>query len=493
MKILLIYPEFPVTFWSFKHVLGFVAKKASEPPLGLLTVASMLPPSWEKKLVDLNVAGLSQKDILWADLVFISGMDIQKESFMKAVEKCRSLGVKVAAGGPMVTQDPENFSGIDYLILNEAELTLAPFLADLADGKESGIYSSDDYADLSQTPAPDWNLIRTKDYASMDIQYSRGCPFNCDFCSITALYGGKTRVKQTEQFIAELESLYAAKWKGSVFIVDDNFIGNKRRLKTELLPALISWQQEHNYPFTFTTEVSINLADDEVLMELMAQAGFHSCFVGIESPEDLSLSECGKTQNRKRDMVESVKTMQRKGFNIMGGFIVGFDNDTEDVFESQANFIRKSGIVTAMVGLLNAPLGTNLYKRLDADNRILKGFTGDNTDGSLNFIPKMDAERLRNGYKNLVRTIYSPKAYFERIKTFLSEYNPPRLSVNKTTFLSIKTLFLTVFRLGIFRKDGKRYFWQLFGHTLYRYPENIGTALTMAVYGYHFQKVSESI
>lgn len=493
MKILLIYPEFPVTFWSFKHVLGFIAKKASEPPLGLLTVASMLPSAWEKKLVDLNVRSLSVKDILWADLVFLSGMDIQMESFKKTAEKCRALGVKVAAGGPMVTQDPGKFPEVDYLILNEAELTLAPFLADFAEDKESGIYSSDDYAELSKTPVPDWSLIRMKDYASMDIQYSRGCPFNCEFCSITALYGKKTRVKQTEQFITEMESLYAAKWKGSVFIVDDNFIGNKRLLKTELLPALISWQKARNYPFTFTTEVSINLADDETLMEMMAQAGFHSCFVGIESPEDLNLGECGKTQNRKRDMIESVKMMQRKGFNIMGGFIVGFDNDPEDIFERQASFIRSSGIVTAMVGLLNAPLGTKLYKRLDADNRILKGFTGDNTDGSLNFIPRMNAKKLRAGYKSLVKAIYSPKAYFERIKTFLREYNPPRLPVNRTSFCDIRTFFLTVFRLGIFRRAGKRYFWQLFGYTLLKHPENIGTALTMAVYGYHFQKVSESI
>ncbi len=493
MKILLIYPEFPVTFWSFKHVLGFIAKKASEPPLGLLTIASMLPASWEKKLVDLNVDGLSRKDLLWADLVFISGMDIQKDSFVKTIEKCKSLGVKVAAGGPMVTQEPGKFPDIDYLILNEAEQTLKPFLKDLAEGKPLRLYSSEEYADLSQTPVPDWSLVRLKDYASMDVQYSRGCPFNCDFCSITALYGEKTRVKQTKQFISELESLYKAKWRGPVFIVDDNFIGNKRRLKTELLPALISWQQVRNYPFTFTTEVSINLADDKTLMEMMARAGFHSCFVGIESPEDLSLGECGKTQNRRRDMVESVKTMQRNGFNIMGGFIVGFDNDPEDVFERQASFISSSGIVTAMVGILNAPLGTKLYKRLDADNRILKGFTGDNTDGSLNFLPKMDAEKLRTGYKNLVKTLYSPKVYFERIKTFLLEYNPPQIPVNKTTFFDIRTFFITVFRLGIFRRDGKRYFWQLFGHTLLKHPENIGTALTMAVYGYHFQKVSDSI
>ncbi len=493
MKVLLIYPEFPPTFWSFKYVLQFIAKKASEPPLGLLTVAAMLPEAWEKKLVNLNTGKLTKTDIQWADLVFISGMDIQRKSFERAIEKCNESGVKVAAGGPMVTEDHESFSGVDYFILNEAELTLSRFIEDLQNGCPSKVYASSEFADLSKTPSPDWSLLKMKNYASMDIQYSRGCPFNCDFCSITALFGHKPRVKETSQFINELDSLYESGWRGSVFIVDDNFIGNKKRLKEDMLPALIAWQKAAKYPFTFTTEVSINLSDDEMLMDLMTQAGFHSCFVGIESPEDQSLNECGKIQNQKRDLVESVKTMQRNGFNVMGGFIVGFDSDPDDIFEKQANFIKKSGIVTAMVGLLNAPLGTRLYRRLEADNRILNEFTGDNTDGSLNFIPRMNVNRLKDGYKNLVNTIYSPKVYFERIKMFLFEYRTPEVPVNNTSFYDLRTLFLTVFRLGVFRKNGKRYFWKLFGHTLRNYPNKIGIALTMAVYGYHFQKVADSI
>ena len=493
MKILLVYPEIPPTFWSFKYALKFIGKKASDPPLGLLTVASLLPPLWKKKLVDLNTRRLSQNDVVWADLVFISGMDIQKKSFTEVVKRCKGAGKIVVAGGPMVTQNPEGFPEVDYFILNEAEITLAPFLRDLESEHLKRVYETGDFADLSQTPIPDWSLLHLKDYASMDLQYSRGCPFNCEFCSITALFGQNTRVKDTDQFLSEMSSLYEAEWKGPVFIVDDNFIGNKSRLKNEMLPALISWQEEHNYPFDFTTEVSINLSDDEELMNMMRQAGFSNCFIGIESSEEACLNECHKTQNQGRDLAECVKTMQRKGFNISGGFIIGFDNDPADIFDRQAKFIQKSGIVTAMVGLLNAPLGTRLYRRLKEEKRIIGGITGNNTDGVLNFIPKCRTDILINGYRSLMRKIYSPKLFFERIRIFLEEYSSPSRTVHLSSFSSIRSFILVLLKLGVLKKDGKFYFWKLFWYTLLNCPEKLRIALTFAVYGYHFQRVAESI
>ncbi len=493
MKILLVYPEIPPTFWSFKYALKFIGKKASDPPLGLLTLASLLPSVWEKKLVDLNTRRLSQKDVAWADLVFISGMDIQKKSFIEVVKRCKGAGKFVVAGGPMVTQYPEGFPDVDCFILNEAEITMEPFLRDLESEHLKRVYKTGGFADLSQTPSPDWSLLHLKDYASMDLQYSRGCPFNCEFCSITALFGHKPRVKATDQFLDEITSLYDAKWRGPVFIVDDNFIGNKRRLKNEMLPDLISWQEDHHYPFSFTTEVSINLSDDEELMDMMRQAGFSTCFVGIESSEEASLTECHKTQNQGRDMVQSVKTMQRKGFNISGGFIIGFDNDPADIFDRQAKFIQNSGIVTAMVGLLNAPLGTRLYKRLKEENRIISGITGNNTDGVLNFIPKLRPDILINGYRSLMKRIYSPKLFFERIRVFLEEYRVPYETINISPFAGIRSFFLVLLKLGVMKRDGKFYFWKLFWYTLFNCPEKLRMALTFAVYGYHFQRVAESI
>ncbi|MBI9105692.1 MAG: B12-binding domain-containing radical SAM protein [Spirochaetales bacterium] len=493
MKILLIYPEFPVTHWNFKHVLKLVAKKATEPPLGLITVASMLPKDWERKLVDMNVGRLKDSDIEWADMVFISGMIIQKKSFDQTVQRCKKLGVRVVAGGPMVTEQPENYPEPDHLILNEAEITLLPFLEDLTAGNPKRVYSSDVFPDITSTPIPDWSLLDMKRYVTMDLQYSRGCPFNCEFCSITALFGHRPRVKTAQQFIAELESLYNAGWCGHVFIVDDNFIGNKRYLKSDLLPGIIEWQKAHGYPFSFNTEVSINLADDEELMDLMADSGFTACFVGIETPDDESLSECGKTQNRGINMIDSVKRMQRKGLNVSAGFIVGFDSDDEDIFERQFNFIQKSGIVNAMVGLLSAPFGTRLYKRLEAENRIIEDPSGDNVDGSLNFKPKMNPDILIRNYKSLVKKIYSPKYFMERLATFLLEYKISDIKFGKSNKNIVSTAVRVFLRLGIFQSKGKRCFWKTIRTTITKYPKKITTAVTLLVYGLHFRKVADKL
>ena len=403
MKILLVYPEFPDTFWSFKHALKFVQKKAGAPPLGLLTVAAMLPAEWEKRLVDLNVTNLTDEDLAWADYVFISAMIVQRESARAVIKRCKTAGVKVVAGGPLFTMEHEQFPDVDHFVLNEAEETLAPFLRDLEQGQARRVYTSTEFPDIHQTPVPLWQLANLKHYDTISIQFSRGCPFNCDFCNVTALLGHRPRTKTAAQIIAELDSLYALGWRKSIFFVDDNFIGNKKQIKSEVLPALIEWRKGKT-GMPFSTEASINLADDPELLRLMVQAGFDTVFVGIETPNEDSLAECSKNQNKGRDLVESVKQLQRAGLQVQGGFIVGFDNDSPSIFQQQIDFIQKSGIVTAMVGLLQAPLGTRLYERMQKEGRLVNEFSGDNVDGSTNIIPRMGLEPLREGYRKILKS-----------------------------------------------------------------------------------------
>jgi len=491
LKILLVYPQYPDTFWSFKHALRFISKKAPFPPLGLLTVAAMLPGKWEKKLVDMNVIPLTDEDLKWADYVFISAMVVQKNSADEIITRCQKLGAKVVAGGPLFITGHEEFAGVDHFVLGEAEITLPPFLEDLEKGCAQHIYTSNERPDISKTPIPLWSLINMKKYSSMNVQYSRGCPFNCEFCDIIILNGHKPRTKDRDQMLAELDALYYQGWRGGVFIVDDNFIGNKRKLKKEILPVIIEWAEGRKYPFALSTEASINLADDEELMQLMVKAGFTTVFVGIETPNEESLAECNKFTNINRDLVASVKKIQNRGLEVQGGFIVGFDSDPLSIFRSQINFIQKSGIVTAMVGLLNAPRGTRLYQRLRKENRLLRDFSGNNTDCSLNFIPKMNYETLINGYKHILSTIYSSKQYYERIKTFLKEYKPPKRKGRfQLQLYHIKGLIKSMWFLGI-KGRGRKYYWKLFVSTLLRHPRAFPLSISLTVYGFHFRKVTE--
>ena len=424
VRILLVYPEFPDTFWSFKHALKFVRKKAGAPPLGLLTVAAMLPVQWEQRLVDLNASKLTDQDLEWADYVFLSAMIVQRESARLVIERCKKAGVKVVAGGPLFTMESEQFPEVDHFVLNEAELTLPPFLRDLEQGRLQRVYASAEYPDIQQTPVPLWSLANLRDYDTVSIQFSRGCPFNCDFCNVTTLLGHRPRTKTAPQIIAELDGLYALGWRKSIFFVDDNFIGNKKHIKTEVLPALIDWRKGKT-GMPFSTEASINLADDPVLLKLMVEAGFDTVFVGIETPSEDGLAECNKNQNQGRDLIESVKRLQRAGLQVQGGFIVGFDSDSLSIFQQQIDFIQKSGIVTAMVGLLQAPLGTRLYERMRREGRLVNEFSGDNVDGSTNIVPKMGLDSLREGYGRILSHIYAPEFYYERVVTFLREYRPP--------------------------------------------------------------------
>jgi radical SAM superfamily enzyme YgiQ (UPF0313 family) len=489
MKILLVYPQYPDTYWGFKHALRFISKKAAIPPLGLITVSAMFPKTWQKKLVDMNITSLQTSDIVWADYVFISAMYVQKESVNKVIEECMKHNVKIVAGGPLFTQEFNNYPEIDHFILNEAEITFPMFLKDLESGHSpERIYRTDDFADITISPIPDYHLLSRKDYVSMNLQVTRGCPFACDFCEITSLLGHKVRMKETRQVINELEALHHLKWRGTVSIVDDNFIGNKHKIKTDLLPAMKMWMQNHQYPFTFNTQTSINLADDEDLMAMMTETGFNSTFIGIETPDETSLHDCNKVQNQNRDLLQSVKKIQQAGLQVSGGFIVGFDSDTPTVFQRQVEFIQKSGIVSAMVGLLNAPRNTKLYQQMEAENRLTTDATGSNTDFSMNFIPKMNYHELLEGYKKIIQNIYSSKPYYKRVRQFLLNYKQNQKSPRKIEFSLLKGSIKSIFIIGIVNK-GRSEYWKFLIWTLFHRPVLLSDAIIFTVYGFHFRTV----
>ncbi|MEN8907347.1 MAG: DUF4070 domain-containing protein [Clostridiales bacterium] len=489
MKILFVYPDFPETFWSFKYALPFVSKKATFPPLGLLVVANMLPEKWDKKLIDLNVNKLKDRDIKSADYVFISAMSAQKSSVFEIIKRCKAMNVKTVAGGPLFTALHQEFNDVDHLILNEAELTLPQFLHDIERGETKHIYRSDKWADVTKTVPPMWELINMKKYVSLNLQFSRGCPYNCEFCDIVLLYGRNPRLKKSDQIILELESIYKLGWRGSIFFVDDNFIGKKDVIKDDVLPRIIKWQEAKKYPFTFFTEASINLSDDEELMNLMVKAGFNKVFIGIESPNEESLSECNKYQNVDRNILDSIEKCLHSGLQVQGGFILGFDNDPLSIFDTLANFIQKSNIVIAMVGLLNAPTGTRLYKRLKKEGRILSKMSGNNTDFTMNFVPKMNFNKLLDGYKSTLKSIYAPKYYYKRVTEFLRAYS---FEKTKTKFRidnsGIKALFKSMIRLGIFGSE-RFYYWKLFFWTLVNRPRLFPLAIELSINGFHFRKI----
>ena len=484
MNALLIYPRFPDTFWGFKHALRLIRKKASSPPLGLLTVASMLPDDWELRLVDLNITELSDDDLAWADCALVSAMVVQRDSARQIVALCKRSGLTVIAGGPLFSSEHSDFGEVDHFVLNEAELTLRPFLEDFARGEARRIYSSGEHADLQDTPIPRWDLVQSRDYASRNIQYSRGCPHDCDFCSVTQLFGHRPRTKSIEQVVTELDSLYELGWRGTVGFVDDNLIGNRKKLLTELLPALIRWRAG-KWGMSFSTQVTVNLADDAELMDLMARAGFDTVFVGIESVDEASLSECNKRQNEHRDLLDDVRRIQRAGMQVQGGFIVGFDHDTPTVFERMAAFIQQSGIATAMVGMLQAPAGTRLHKRLSAEGRIRNVMSGDNVDGTTNIVPTMGVEPLEQGYRSMMAELYSPANYYARLRTFLREYRP-RPARARLHGWHVLAFFRSLYYLGIVGQERFRYQGFLIW-TLFRNPRAFPTAIVLAISGYHLR------
>jgi radical SAM superfamily enzyme YgiQ (UPF0313 family) len=491
MNALLVYPEFPTTFWSMKHALRLAGKRATAPPLGLATVAAMLPETWTLRLVDENIEHLRDDDLAWADAVLVSAMVIQRESARTVIERAKAAGCTTVAGGPLFTTESDAFDDVDHLVLNEAEVTLPLFLRDLANGCPEHVYTSSELADIRSSPVPRWDLVHRTAYTNRSIQYSRGCPHNCDFCSVTQLFGHRWRTKTPQQIIAELDAVYERGWRGSVNFVDDNLAGRPRVLREELLPALIEWRRGKE-PISFGTQIGIEIADDPELMDLMVHAGFDSVFIGIESVDEASLTECNKRQNRDRDLLADVRRIQQAGLLVTGGFIVGFDHDEPTVFDRLVDFIQRSGITTAMVGVLQAPEGTKLFERLEKQGRITGAMSGDNVNGLTNVVTRMDADTLRSGYRRMLRKLYATDSYYARIRTFIRNYRPPRRRPPRLRGWHIRAYFLALFELGFARRDGWRYHGLLWW-TLFRKPRAFPTAITLAIAGYHFGRLAETL
>ncbi|MDY6934449.1 MAG: radical SAM protein [Spirochaetota bacterium] len=490
IKVLLLYPEIPITYWSFKYGIAFVGKKGYFPPLGLLTIAAMLPDDYEVKLIDMNISKLNEDDILDSDIVFISSMIIQKKSFDEAVRMCNRLGKPIVAGGPYATSTYKKIEGIDHFVLNEAETTLPAFLSDFRCGKAKRIYTDATKPDITSTPVPRFDLTNMNQYAAICLQFSRGCPFNCEFCDITEMFGRKTRTKSKEQFIKEMNCAYNTGFRGCLFIVDDNFIGNKKNVKM-LLPAIIKWQRERRYPFSLITQTSIDLAQDEELMNMMIDAGFDSVFLGIETPVKESLKLTKKNQNLKSDMLESIITIQKKGMEVMGGFIIGFDNDPDNIFDLQIDFIQKAGIPSAMTGILMALPNTQLYRRLKSEDRIIEDSSGNNTHHmQINFQPKMDMESLLIGYKYLISEIYKPEKYFERCLTLIK-----RLPVSKFSYIGswryVRALLLSMIRQS-FSNYGYHYL-KFITKGMLTNPRHFTTIIRLAIFGHHYFTITREL
>ena len=425
---LLLYPQHPPTYWGNNYALDLLGIKAAFPPLGLLTLAAMFPSRYNLRLVDLNVTALEDADLEWADLAFTSTMIPQRPSLEQVVARCNRAHVPVIAGGPHPTTFHNEMSGIDHFVLDEVEETFPTFLRDLEDGTARAIYRAPRRPDVTRSPIPRFDLIDMKEYHSMCLQFSRGCPFDCEFCDITKLYGRVSRTKSPEQMVAEFDHLYELGWRGPLFLVDDNFIGNKREV-SRLLPVLADWQKQRGHPFSLFTEASVNLVRMNDLMDVMIDAGFDAVFLGIETPNPNALRKMKKPQNLDmRDenyLFTAVRKIQQKGMMVLGGFILGLDDDDDNAFDAQIEFIQGAGIPIALVGLLTALKGTNLWARLERENRLLdKPVEIDAT--ALNFKPQMDPQTLVEGYLRVVGTIYDStlENYFDRCLTLLDNLNP---------------------------------------------------------------------
>ena len=492
-NILLVYPEVPKnTFWSFKYALSLAGKKSAMPPLGLITVAALFPRQYHLKLVDMNIEPLTEKDIRWADAVFVSAMIVQKASLQEVIALCNRLNTPIVAGGPYPTSSYKEIQGVDHFVLGEVEDVFMDILADFEKGSAKSVYFAPQHPDLSRSVVPRFDLLKLESYASMAIQYSRGCPFKCEFCDIWAVYGNRSRVKQPAHFLAELDRLYALGWRGSVFIVDDNFIGNKHRVKKELLPSLIQWHKAHDYPFRFFTEASINMADDEMLLSLMRDAGFNDVFIGIETPSADALKETHKTQNLKTDMKQAIRKIQDYGIGVMAGFILGFDNEGDDIFDLQIAFIQDAAIPQAMVGLLTALPGTQLYARLAKEGRLTRVTEGNNTHNmETNFITKMESAKLKEGYKKILATIYDSnlKNYFTRCKTLLDNIGHTPFFQRDIHFNEVKIFFRSIFRQP-FTSYGIEYL-KFIIRTLLKRPESISEAISLSIAGHHYHTITQ--
>jgi radical SAM superfamily enzyme YgiQ (UPF0313 family) len=497
---LLVNPEFPVSYWSFTYALELLNKKSNVPPLGLLTVAGLFPEDWNLRLVDMNVEPLRDEHIAWADAVFTSSMIVQERSLLDVVRRCNAAGVPVIAGGPHPTALHTELAAlapdatIDHFVLGEAEGLLPELLFDLRDGTAKPHYGpTTPRPDIGDAPLPRFDLIDHGQYGVMALQFSRGCPFDCEFCDITVLFGRRPRTKSSAQMLTELDALLATGWRGSVFLVDDNFIGNKRDALV-VLKDIKTWQEIHGYPFSFMTEASVNLADLTPLLELMRDCAFSMVFLGIETPGEDALRTTSKGQNigRKSEtssyLLHAVRTIQSYGIEVSGGFIIGLDGDRE--FDSHLQFIREAGIPIAMTGLLTALKGTRLHGRLASEGRLHGASTGSNTEIALNFDPELPRDTLLHEYRRVISTLYEPtlRGYFERCVTYLERLAPRRHEGRRVGWIEVRAMLRSIQR-QLFSRQGPAYA-RFFVHVVRHHPEHLAEAFRLAIKGYHFERLT---
>ena len=489
---LLVYPKHPPTYWGANFALEIVGIKSAFPPLGLITVAAMFPPEYDLRVVDMNVTSLNESDLEWADMVFTSTMIVQRVSLQAVIERCNRAGVPVVTGGPHPTTFHDEIGGVDHFVLDEAEEIFPEFLRDLENGTAKAIYREPRKPDVTQTPVPRFDLIDLKNYHTMGVQFSRGCPFDCEFCDITKLFGRVTRTKTPDQLVNEFELLYQLGWRGKVFLVDDNFIGNKRDAMN-LLPVLAEWQRARGYPFSLTTEASVNLARMGDLMDAMIEAGFDTVFLGIETPNPKALLKTKKPQNvSKREenyLFNAVRKIQRKGMQVQGGFILGLDGEDDDVFDAQINFIQEVGIPVALISLLTALKGTDMYNRLKSENRLLDVAIGGNAT-TLNFRPEMDPRVLLEGYRHVTATLYDPtlKNYFNRCLTLLEHLEPVPHLLKPSSKNAIYADLMGV--RGRLSAEQVPAYMDFIAKVSKDHPRMLSKAIRLAALGYHFEKIT---
>ncbi len=495
---LFVYPEFPPSYWGFKYALDFLGKKSSMPPLGLLTIAGMFPHNYNLKVVDMNIEPLTDAHLDWADMVLTSTMIVQKASLYDVVQRCNRANIPIIVGGPHPTSYYDNIKEecdgtVNHFLFGEVEEIFEDFLTDFESGTAEEIYREKRKPDITKTPPPRYDLIDINTYGSMALQFSRGCPFNCEFCDITKLFGRVPRTKTNEQMLAEFEMLYKLGWKGAMFVVDDNFIGNKRDAM-RLLPAVKEWQEERGFPFTLYTEASVNLVEIPEMLDAMSSAGFNMVFLGIESPNEEALITTSKGQNTSKEedagsyLLQAVRKIQHKGMEVTGGFIIGLDGDTE--FDSHIDFIQEAGIPMAMAGLLTALKETDLWHRLKQEDRLLIESSGNNTDMTLNFVPEMPREQLIGEYRRVISTLYDPtlKNYFARCYKLLQHMPYTPHNVRSIQKAEVRAFFRSI-QLQIFSKQGLEYA-KFLMKVLKNHRRMFPEAIRLAVMGYHLEKIT---
>ena len=482
MRTLLIYPEFPKTFWSYEKILELIDRKVLLPPLGLVTVAALLPQEWPMKLVDCNVRQVSEDEWAWAELVVISGMIVQKGDMAAQIQRAKKRHLPVAVGGPFASSTPDapELAHADYKVLDEGEITIPLFVDALNRGETSGRFGAEGLKpDVTTTPVPRYDLLDLDVYSEMSVQFSRGCPFQCEFCDIIVLYGRKPRTKSPEQLIAELQRLYELGWRRSVFLVDDNFIGNKRNVKL-LMPMLRDWQLEHGFPFSFATEASVDLAEDPDLMKMMVECRFESVFLGVETPDAASLETAQKLQNTRSSLEESVECITAAGLRVMAGFIIGFDGERKGAGHRIVDFVTSTGIPHAMMGMLQALPNTALWHRLDREGRLIQesgSAKGVNQTNLLNFVPTRPIREIASEYMQAFSDLYEPNAYIDRVYNYFLKLPPQKYKQmlrdhpekiqdqpsRSVSWIDIKALLTIVWRQGFVRNTRFRFWSSLYG------------------------------